>query len=260
MICTQSQKLLSVAATFSLTFFELSAAYLRVLNCPERLLVSQRPLALELLQNFYELTVAHYVAAVKLCFPPVLKTLLIEHFLMRKQLGSLQKQKSQTAMKIQIITIAIFCMCASYAVTAQTSDAEADAIINLLGVKKKEAISKLVYVTGSDSAVFWKIYNEYQQLNKNTAKSRILLYEKTAESYQTMTPVRADSLAQQYFKNRVEQEKMLQDYYAKIKAATNSVIAFEFYQAEVYILTQIRASIMQQIPTYGELHAMAKKN
>jgi len=43
--------------------------------------------------------------------------------------------------------------------------------------------------------------------------------------------------------------------------ATNAVVAFEFYQAEIYMLTQLRAGIMQQIPTYGEFqNAIQKKN
>jgi hypothetical protein len=74
-----------------------------------------------------------------------------------------------------------------------------------------------------------------------------------------MTPAIADSLASHYFTNRFEQEKSLQEYYNKIKAATNPVIAFEFYQAEVYLLTMIRAQIMQQIPTYGQLINASKK-
>jgi hypothetical protein len=143
---------------------------------------------------------------------------------------------------------------------AQTSDAEAEAIVNLLGVQKKEAVSKLVPVTGKDSVAFWKIYDEYQQLNKATAKARISLYEKTAHAYNNLTPSIADSLAARYFINRSEQEKSLELYYKKIKAATNALIAFEFYQAEVYILTQIRATIMQQIPTYGQLQNSLKKN
>ncbi|HSD14122.1 MAG TPA: hypothetical protein VLB74_05710 [Flavobacterium sp.] len=36
----------------------------------------------------------------------------------------------------------------------QTSDAEMEAMINLLGVQKKEAIAKLVHVTGKDADVF----------------------------------------------------------------------------------------------------------
>ena len=162
-------------------------------------------------------------------------------------------------MKIKISFIVLACLFGSFFATAQTSDAEAEAIINLLGVQKREAVGKLVYATGKDSVAFWKIYDEYTVQSKKTAVARIKLYEKTAESYSKMTALRADSLAKQYFTNRVDQEKMLQDYYAKIKTSTNAVIAFEFYQAEVYILTQIRAMIMQQIPTYGELESHTKR-
>ena len=162
-------------------------------------------------------------------------------------------------MKIKIILLASFFAGTAYTTYAQTSDAEADAIINLLGVQKKEAVSKLVPVSGKDSVAFWKIYEEYQAENKRTAKERLQLYERTASSYSNLTPGIADSLASQYFTNRFEQEKSLEAYYKKIKAATSPVVAFEFYQAEVYLLTQIRAQIMQQIPTYGQLVAASKK-
>src|SRR3954470_13304658 len=155
--------------------------------------------------------------------------------------------------------LAIVCSGAAVAGYAQTSDAEADAIINLLGVQKKEAVSKLVQVSGKDSAAFWKIYDQYQVENKKTAKDRLQLYERTASAYSNMAPAVADSLASQYFTNRVNQEKVLQEYYKKLKAATNAVVAFQFYQAEVYLLTQIRAQIMQQIPTYGQLMNASKK-
>ena len=163
-------------------------------------------------------------------------------------------------MKIRILPIILFCLFSSLVSFAQNSDAETDAIVNLLGVQKKEAIAKLVSVTGKDSAAFWKIYDEYHQKNLATAKSRIRLYEQTAHAYGNMTPATADSLSMKYFENRFSQEKSLEEYYKKIKAATNAVVAFEFYQAEVYLLTQIRASIMQQIPTYGQMQAGAKKN
>jgi len=161
-------------------------------------------------------------------------------------------------MKIKITLLVIFCMSVVFGVKAQTSDAEADAIVNLLGVQKREIVSKLVPVTGKDSIAFWKIYDEYQQGNKATAKTRIGLYEKTAQAYRNMTPAIADSLAKQYFINRQVQEKNLEVYYNKIKAATNAVTAFEFYQAEVYLLTQLRANIMSQVPTYGQFQALKK--
>jgi len=161
-------------------------------------------------------------------------------------------------MKVTFLA-AIILIGAITGIKAQTSDAEADAIVNLLGVQKKEAIAHLVSVSGKDSVAFWKIYDEFQVENKANAKDRIGLYEKTALSYSNMTPAIADSLSMKYFANRMSQEKALETYYQKIKTATNALVAFQFYQAEVYMLTQIRASIMQQIPTYGELKNSMKK-
>ena len=113
-------------------------------------------------------------------------------------------------------------------------------------------------VTGKDSVAFWKIYDEYQEGNKKTGAARIKLYEKTALAYSNMTPQKADSLANQQFVVRMDQEKTLETYYNKIKAATNATIAFQFYQAETYLLTLLRAQIMAQIPTYGELQLSKK--
>jgi DNA polymerase/3'-5' exonuclease PolX len=156
-------------------------------------------------------------------------------------------------MKIKHPLLALFCMCITFGSYAQTSDDEAEAIVVLLGVQKKQAVAQLVSVTGKDSATFWKLYDEYNVKNRATAKNRLQLYEQTASAYAGMSAATADSLAARYFSNREGQEKTLQEYYKKIKAATNAVLAFEFYQAEVYILTQLRAQIMQQIPTYGQV-------
>jgi hypothetical protein len=157
------------------------------------------------------------------------------------------------------VIIALFCAYITTAAVAQTSDAEAEAMTNLLMVQKKEAVSKLVFLTEKDSAAFWKIYDDYQKKNAAITKSRIKLYEQTAYSYRNLTPVVADSLALKYFANRDTQEKMLEDYYKKIKAATDATVAFQFYQAEVYLITQVRASIMQQIPTYGQVQISIQK-
>ncbi|HEX6182036.1 MAG TPA: hypothetical protein VFZ47_12370 [Chitinophagaceae bacterium] len=157
------------------------------------------------------------------------------------------------------IFLALICATSIFVLRAQTSDAEAEAIVNLLGVQKKEAIAKMVSVTGKDSVAFWKLYDAYQNENRQLAKNRIRLYEQTARAYGNMNAGTADSLAKKYFENRLVQEKNLEDYYKKIKSATSAITAFEFYQAEVYLLTQIRASIMQQIPTYGEFKAAVQK-
>ena len=162
-------------------------------------------------------------------------------------------------MKTKFTLVILLCLGFTCTTFAQTSDAEAEALINLFGVQKREAIAQLVPVAGKDSVAFWKIYSEYEQASKKVNIARIKLYEKTALSYNNLTAVRADSLANQYFVNRIDHEKNLEAYYKKIKAATNAIVAFEFYQAEVYLLTQVRAQIMQQIPTYGQLVTASKR-
>ena len=162
-------------------------------------------------------------------------------------------------MKYKLIVASLFLSFTALTSYAQTSDAEAEAIVNLLGVQKKEAMRQLVDVEKKDSVAFWKLYDEYQALNKADAKTRIQLYERTAMAYGNMTPGVADSLATRYFANRMDQEKELQTFYKKIKTATNSVVAFQFYQAEIYMLTQLRAQIMHQIPSYGQLLVASKQ-
>ena len=162
-------------------------------------------------------------------------------------------------MKTRILLLALLSVFTATSF-AQTSDAEAEALINLLGIQKKEAVAQLVNVSSKDSVAFWKIYDDYQKQNKKTALARIKVYEETALAYNNMTSAKADSLASHYFVNRREQEKALEAYYKKVKTATNAVLAFEFFQAEVYLLTQIRAQIMMQIPTYGQLMNIKKKN
>lgn len=73
-------------------------------------------------------------------------------------------------MKTKFTLLTVLGIFLSFTVKAQTSDAEAEAMANLLGVQKKEAVSKLVPVSGKDSINFWKIYDEYQRANMNTIK------------------------------------------------------------------------------------------
>jgi hypothetical protein len=147
---------------------------------------------------------------------------------------------------------------AAFASTAfcQTSDEESTAIVNLLGVKKKQAMSMLVHVEQKDSAAYWSIYNAYEAEDKKLAKKRIAVYDETAKAYSNMNNQSADSLAIHSFTIRQNQEKLLEQYYNKMKAGINPVVAFQFYQAETYLLTMVRASIMQQIPTYGQVKKM----
>lgn len=156
-------------------------------------------------------------------------------------------------MKLRTIAPALTFICAAFTAFAQSSNDEVDAVVTLLGVQKKQAVAELVNIDKKDSVSFWKVYNAFEQEQKNFRKTRILTYEKLVKSYSSMDAATADQLAKDFFELRSSQEKLLMTYYEKMKAATNAVLAIQFYQAETYILTLARANIMQQIPTYGQM-------
>jgi len=142
---------------------------------------------------------------------------------------------------------------------AQSNSEDIDIVQAAWGKNKKELVSQYMQVPAKDSIAFWKLYDEYTAETKKNAKQRVKLYERTAEAYSNMTATTADSLAGNFFKQRAEQEKLIEAYYKKIKTATSPIVAFQFYQGEVYLLTQLRSQIMQQIPTYGQLLNAIKK-
>jgi hypothetical protein len=156
-------------------------------------------------------------------------------------------------MKISLVLFSLFLLGFSNSLIAQTSAEESEAIINLLGVQKKQLVAQLVQLPAADSSKFWSVYSEFEEENKKNGKQRLALYEKTVQSYSNLDNKIADSLANQFFAQRMNQEKLLEKYFNKMKAATNPVIAFQFYQAETYLLTALRSSIIQQIPTYGQI-------
>ena len=108
-------------------------------------------------------------------------------------------------------------------------------------------------INPKDSANFWKIYADFEQEQKQLRKSFIQSYKKFADAYEKMDDKTADDLAKSSVANRIAQEKLLEKYYGKIKAATNASLAIQYYQAETYYITLSRANIMQQRPTYGQV-------
>ncbi len=157
-------------------------------------------------------------------------------------------------MKLKIVLVTAFFLSLSLSSLSQAvSNDELDAIVTLLGVQKRDLVKELVNITSKDSANFWKVYATFEQDQKKLRKERIQSVEKFIKAYDKMDDKTADELAKSFFETRVAQEKLLQQYYDKVKAATSASLAIQFYQAETYYLTLARANIMQQLPTYGQV-------
>jgi hypothetical protein len=136
---------------------------------------------------------------------------------------------------------------------AQSYSEEVDAVQAIFGIEKREMIKSLIKMTPEESQAFWPVYEAYEAERKTLGKKRIELLAQTAEAYKNMTPEKAESLAAAAITQSADTEKLLSKYFAKMKKATNAVIGFEFYQAEVYLLNEVRSSIISEFPMYSEI-------
>jgi hypothetical protein len=155
-------------------------------------------------------------------------------------------------MKNIAILIALTCVF-NVSSKAQSYSEEVDAVQAIFGIEKREMIKSLIKMTPEEAQTFWPVYEAYEAERKTLGKKRIELLAQTAEAYKDMTPEKAESLAGAAINQAADTEKLLSKYFAKMKKATNAVIGFEFYQAEVYLLNEIRSSIISEFPMYSEI-------
>ena len=147
--------------------------------------------------------------------------------------------------KYILITLALFM--ASFAYT-QSNKEEVDLMQSAFGMDKKALVTNFVHPSPGEKDAFWKLYDEYEAQRKELGKQRIELLKQYADQYLTMTGVDADAWTKKVIALQKKTDKLIADYYTKIKKISDGVVATQFYQIENYILAAIRAKILQNIP------------
>jgi BioD-like phosphotransacetylase family protein len=133
-------------------------------------------------------------------------------------------------------------------VNAQSNKEEVDLMQAAFGMEKKAMVEEFVIVDAAQKDAFWKLYDEYETARKEFGKKRIDLLNQYAENYDKLTVEFADKWGAEVINLGKDTDALLNSYYAKIKKATNAVVALQFYQVEGYILSGIRLSILEELP------------
>ena len=136
---------------------------------------------------------------------------------------------------------------------AQSNKEDLDMIQAIFGKEKKAMVASFVQVNASQADAFWKIYDEYETNRKSLGQKRIALLEKYAKNYATLDDATTDQIIKDNQSLQQETDKLIITYYAKIKKVAGSKAAAQFYQLEGYLLSVIRATILENIPFIGEL-------
>jgi len=147
--------------------------------------------------------------------------------------------------KYLLIAAAVFM--ASFAYT-QSNKEEVDLVQAAFGMDKKSVVADFVKPAVTQKDAFWKLYDEYETQRKELGKQRIDLLEQYASQYQTMTSEQADAWTKKVIALQQKTDALIATYYEKVKKVTDGVVATQFYQIENFILTAIRAEILDAVP------------
>ena len=124
---------------------------------------------------------------------------------------------------------------------------EFEIIQDAFGLQKKDIIATFIGLDGVDADAFWNVYNEYEAKRKEIGKVRLEILYNYSMEVGMVTNEEADALMKKVIPMRKSYDKLIIDYYAKMKKATNPIVAAQFYQIENYISTGIRFTILDSM-------------
>jgi hypothetical protein len=154
-------------------------------------------------------------------------------------------------MKRSIIIGCLFLISSS--LLAQSNTEEIDLVQSVFGMEKKAVVKEFIQLEGAKSDAFWKLYDEFEVKRKELGKKRISLLNKYAETYLDMTDQNTEEMLKEMMSLQTGNDKLIGSYADKIKKAVDVKTAAQFYQIEGYILSKIRAEILENIPLIGSL-------
>jgi len=133
---------------------------------------------------------------------------------------------------------------------AQSDKEETDLMQSIFGMEKKAVIADFLKIESSNP--FWALYDEYETKRKELGKDRLTVLENYLQNYDKLADEKYDEVIASMIKLRKSNDKLTDDYYKKIKKASGSKVAAQFFQVEAYFASQVRAAIMEEIPYIGE--------
>jgi hypothetical protein len=136
---------------------------------------------------------------------------------------------------------------------AQSNTEDIDLIQSLYGMEKKDIIADFLMLEGTQADGFWSLYDQYEMERKKLGKERIALLQRYAYNYNSLDDATTDSLVKEMTALGAKTDKLISKYYNKMKKPAGVKAAAQFVQIETYLLSVVRASILENIPFIGEL-------
>ena len=129
---------------------------------------------------------------------------------------------------------------------------EIELMQKIFGLEKLQIVLAYVNPGEEHTEAFLDLYEEYEEKRMELGKVRIELLNQYAKEWDGMTNEQAEAWMKKVLDASAKRDVLIRKYYAKIKKATNAIVATQFYQVEIFILTSIRLAVYENIPFVGE--------
>jgi len=136
---------------------------------------------------------------------------------------------------------------------AQSNGDETQMFQSLFGMAKKEIVAEFVKVEGAKNDMFWKLYDEYESNRQQLGQKRFVALNNYVKNYTRLSSEETDKIMEDIILLTTSQDKLIAQYYKKIKKSISINVAAQFYQIEWYLQSQIRTNILENIPTINDL-------
>jgi F0F1-type ATP synthase delta subunit len=151
---------------------------------------------------------------------------------------------------LSLFGMIFFSLLVSQTIQAQSEMEETELIQSIFGMEKKAIVAEFIGLDSDNT--FWTLYDEYETKRKELGKERLAVLIDYAENYDNLNDAKYDELIADIISLRKSTDKLMDQYYKKIKKTSGSKISAQFFQLEGYFLIQIRATIFEGIPYIGE--------
>ena len=132
---------------------------------------------------------------------------------------------------------------------SQGSQDELQLMQSLYGMEKRDIVSEFIELNDSQEQEFWFLYDEYEVKRKDIGKERFKLLTSYVDDYGQVKPQDADNFMKQAIPLRIKSDKLVDNYYKRIKSRTDPIVAMQFYQIENYLADVIRMELLEEIYT-----------
>ncbi len=146
----------------------------------------------------------------------------------------------------------------STAVFSQSTTNEVEMYQSIFGMEKKIMVGDFLALDDDQAKVFWPVYDEYEMKRKAFGQDRIDIIIDYAENYDSLSDDKMNELVLKTVKLQGQLDKLVLEYYNKIKKENTTKIAAQFFQIERYFSNAIRYTLSASIPFVGELEINTK--